>query len=357
MKIFDRYILLELVVPFLFGVFAFLIIMLPALMFNLTDLIVKAGAPMGAVGKLFVYNLPYLTVLAFPVAFLFSVLLGIGRMTRDFEIIALRSAGVSLKRIIVPIMITSLFVSAAAFAVNEGVVPYANKQINLTIQDLTKNLAKPPIKENTFFQGTDNRYFYVKEIDKQGIMKSVFIFDKTKEGLPQVIQAERARWIGNIWRLEFGNNYKYDRDGFIEHEIAFKTMDIQLSLSSASFIPQGLNAQEMSTQQLSQQITDLKKSGGPTHQVEVQLYKKWAVPLASFFAALIAAPLGLIFSRMGGYVGVAFSIILIFVYYVTLQITEALGNYGQIPPFFGAWTSNIVFCLVGGFMVWRMDKR
>lgn len=357
MKIFDRYILLELVNPFLFGVFAFLIIMLPTIMFNLTDLIVKAGAPMDAVGKLFVYNLPYLTVLAFPVAFLFSTLLAIGRMTRDFEIIALRSAGVSLTRIIVPIMITSLFVSAAAFAMNETVVPYSNKQINETIKGLSKNLARPPIKENTFFQGTDNRYFYVKEIDKNGLMKGVFIFDKTKDGLPQVIQAEQARWVGNVWRLEFGNNYRYDRSGYIDYEVAFKTMDIQLTLNTSSFIPPGLNAQEMSTQQLSKQVTDLKKSGGPTHQIEVQLYKKWAVPLASFFAALIAAPLGLIFSRMGGYVGVAFSIILIFVYYVTLQITEALGNYGQIPPFFGAWTANLLFLAVGAFLIWRMDRR
>ncbi len=357
LKILDRYMLMELVNPFLFGVFGFLIVMLPALMFNLTDLIIKAGAPLKAVGKLFVYNLPYLTVLAFPVAFLFATLLAIGRMTNDFEIIAMRSSGVSLKRVITPIMLTSLLVSAAAFTLNETVVPYANKQINKTIQEMTKNLAKPPIKENTFFQGTDNRYFYIKEVRNDGIMKDVFIFDKTKDGLPQVIQAERARWIGNVWRLEFGTNYKYDRDGYIDYEVAFKTMDISISLNTADLIPAGLNAQEMSTKQLSNQLSDLKKSGGPTRQIEVQYWKKWAVPLASFFAALIAAPLGLIFSRMGGYVGVAFSIILVFIYYVTLQITEALGNFGHIPPFFGAWTSNLIFLVVGSFMVWRMDLR
>src|SRR5262249_18539731 len=161
---------------------------------------------------------------------------------------------------------------------------------------------------------------------------------KTKEGLQQVIQADQAHWVGNVWRLEFGTNYKYDRDGYIDTEVAFKTMDILLTINTADLIPEGLNAQEMSTHQLSNQLSDLKKSAGPTNAIEVQLYKKWAVPLASFFAALIAAPLGMIFSRMGGYVGVAFSIILIFVYYVTMQITEALANYGKIPPIFGAWT-------------------
>jgi lipopolysaccharide export system permease protein len=356
-KILDRYILFELVNPFLFGVFGFLIVMLPTLMFTLTDLIIKAGAPLKVVAKLFLYNLPFMTVLAFPVAFLFAVLLAVGRMTKDFEIIAMRSAGVSLKRVITPIMIASLVVSGAALALNETVVPYSNKQINLTIQDMTKNLAKPPIKENTFFQGTDNRYFYIKEVRKDGVMRDVFIFDKTKDGLPQVIQAERARWIGNVWRLEFGTNYKYDRDGYIDYEVAFKTMDISITLNTAELIPDGLNAQEMSTKQLEGQIADLQKTGGPTRKIEVQYWKKWAVPLASFFAALIAAPLGLIFSRLGGYVGVAFSIILVFAYYVTLQITEALGNFGHIPPFFGAWTSNLLFLVVGSFLVWRMDLK
>ncbi|MEB3196092.1 MAG: LptF/LptG family permease [Candidatus Sericytochromatia bacterium] len=357
LKILDRYILLELVNPFLFGVFGFLIVMLPALMFNLTDLIIKAGAPLRAVSKLFLYNLPFLTVLAFPVAFLFATLLAIGRMTKDFEVIAMRSAGISLKRIITPIMLTSLGVCGAAFVLNETVVPYANKQINQTIQDMTRNLARPPIKENTFFQGTDNRYFYIKEVRSDGQMKDIFIFDKTKDGLPQVIQAERARWVGQVWRLEFGTNYRYDRDGYIENEIAFKTMDIAISLNTSELIPPGLNAQEMSTAQLQGQISDLRKTGGATRQIEVQYWKKWSLPLASFFAALIAAPLGLIFSRMGGYVGVAFSIILVFIYYVTLQITEALGNFGHIPPFFGAWTSNLIFLLVGSVLVWRMDLR
>lgn len=357
-KILDRYLLLQLISPFFFVVLAFLIIMVPTLLFTLTDLIVKAGAPLDAVGKLFLFNLPYFIVLAFPVASLFATLLVIGRMTNDFEIIAMRSAGISMKRIVVPILAASVLVSIASFAINEGVVPYANKQINSTIQYLVKNLNRPPIKENTFFQGTNNRYFYVKEIDKKtGLMRHVFIFDKTKDGLPQVIQAEQARWVGSVWRLEFGNNYRYDREGYIDYEVSFKTMDIQLTLDASSFIPQGLNAQEASSQQLMKNLGDLKKSGGPTHQIEVQLYKKWAIPLAPFCAVLIAAPLGLIFSRMGGYVGVAFSIILVFIYYVTLQITEALGNYGQIPPFFGAWTSNLLFLAIGAVLIWRMDRR
>lgn len=356
-KILDRYIVLELVGPFVFIVMGFLIVMLPTILLQLTDLIVKSGASIQAVSTIFFFKLPYFVVLAFPVAYLFATLLAIGRMTKDFEIIAMRSMGTSLRRIIVPIMIGSLVVSAGALAINELVVPFANKKINATIQEMVKNLSRPPIKENTFFQGTDNRYFYVKEVGKDGVMKDVFIFDKTKDGLPQVIQAEQARWVGNVYRLEFGTNYKYDRDGFIEYEVAFKTMDIQLSLNVTNLLPPGLESSELSSQQLMGQLGDLRKTGGPTNKLEVDLYKKWAIPLATFCAALIAAPLGMMFSRMGGYVGVAFSIILVFIWYVTQQITEAAGNFGYIPPFFAAWTGNMIFVVVGSVLLWRLDRR
>lgn len=357
LRILDRYLLAELIPPFLFGVMGFIIVMLPTFLFALTDLIVRAGASPASVGMLLVYNLPYIIVLGLPVAYLFGTTLAIGRMTRDFEIIAMRSAGVSLKRIIAPLLAGSLVVSAAAFVVSELVVPEANHRINLTIQDLAKNLAKPPIKANTFFQGTEGRHFYIREVKPSGYMQGVFVFDKSKDGLPQVINAESARWIGSIWRLSFGHNYAYDRDGYLSRTISFKHMDLALKLNATDLIPDGLSVQEMSTKQMNKQLSDLQRSGAPTHKLEVALYKKWAVPLASFFAALIAAPLGLMFSRYGAFMGVGLSIMLVFVYYVTMQITEALGNFGRIPPFLGAWTSNILFLLVGAALVWRMDKN
>ncbi len=357
LTILDRYILTELIGPFMIGVSGFLVMFTPIILIPLADLIIRAGASVSDAAQLLFYNYPYLMVLALPVAFLFATLLTIGRMTKDFEIIAMRSAGMSLKRIVAPILLTSLVLCAAAYYLNETVVPYANKQINLTVQRMTKSLARPPIKEHTFFQGTDGRYFYIRDVKPNGVMSGVFVFDKTREGLPQVIHAERARWIDKVWRFEFGTHYRYNRDGFIETEVAFKTMDILITLNANEMMPAGLNAQEMSSKQLASQIKDLRKSGAATNQVEVQYYKKWAVSLISFFAALLAAPLGLMFSRMGAYVGVAFSIILVFVHYVTMQVTEAMGNYGKIPPFFGAWSSNLIFLVIGGFLVWRLDRR
>lgn len=358
LKILDRYLLRELVAPFLFCVTLVFLLLVPTLLFNLTDLMVKTGASVSTIGKLMLYNVPTIFVMAFPVSFLAAALLSIGRMSRDFEIIAMRAMGLGLRRIIRPIIFASLVVSGLAFAINEGLVPPAKAKLKTTIQEMLKGLQKPPIRPNTFFQGTNNRHFYIQEVSPQGVMKGVFIFDKTKDGFPQVIQAEQARWIGNVWRLEFGTNYRYDREGFITTEVAFKTMDIAISLDATNLLPSGLDLDELSTQQLSSQLKDLQKAGGAaSNMTELRLHKKFAFPLASFFAALLAAPLGLMFSRMGGYIGVAFTIILVFLYYVTMQIAEALAKFGHIPGFAGAWASNLIFLLVGGILLWRMDRN
>ncbi len=363
MRILDRYVMGEMLRPFLFGVLAFILIMLSVTLSQFTDLIFSAGAPVGSVVQLLLFTLPSLVVLTFPVAYLFASLLGIGRMTKDFEIIALRGSGVSFKRIIAPILAGAVVVSIGNFVFNEQVVPWSNKQVSRVKQELATSISKPLIKPNIFFKGTENRYFYVKDVDGvTGLMRDIFVLDQTQAGPPQVITSKRARWInsgnGNsVWQLEEGAVHKYNETGFVDHEIKFSTLNIQFSLNNSSYFGGDMNPSEQNSSELSKQIDGLKKSGVDTHSQEVALLMKYSVPLATFFAALIAAPLGMIFSRMGAYIGVALSIILVFLYYVIMQTFQAMGNAGVVPPLMAAWTQNILFGVIGIALLWRVDRR
>lgn len=363
MRVLDRYVMGEMLKPFLFGVMAFVLVMLSVTLSQFTDLIFSAGAPVGAVVQLLLFSLPQVIVLTFPVAYLFASLLGIGRMTKDFEIIALRGSGVSFKRIIAPIMVGAVVVSIGNFLFNEKVVPFSAQRVSQLKQELASSITKPLIKPNVFFKGTENRYFYVKDVDgATGLMRDIFILDETQAGPPQVITAKRARWIntgqGNsVWQLSNGSVHKYNETGFVDHEIQFGTLNIQFSLNNSSYFGGDMNPSEQNSDQLSKQISGLKKSGIDTHQQEVALLMKYSVPLATFFAALIAAPLGMIFSRMGAYIGVALSIILVFLYYVIMQTFQAMGNAGVVPPLIAAWTQNALFGVIGLALLWRVDRR
>lgn len=354
-KILDRYVLVELFKPFFFGILGFILLMLSVTLYQLTDLIFVSGAPVGKVVLLLLYNLPRIVVLAFPFGYLLSTLLGLGRMAKDFEIVALRSNGVTFKRIIAPIMVGAVLISIANFAFDEGVVPWANRQSTALKQDLAEHI-KPPIQPNVFFQGTQGRYFYVKGYNpRKGTMRGIFILDQTEPGSPQIITAKTARWMGSVWVLHDGVLHKYAQDGTVEREIGFKALDIRVVLDSAYF-GSNSDASEQSASQLNSQIASLKRGKIDTHALQVALFSKYSLPLATFFAALIAAPLALMFSRIGAYIGVALAIILVFLYYVTMQTSQAMGNAGFLPPFFAAWMQNLIFGAVGLGLLARVDR-
>lgn len=356
MRVLDKYVLGELFRPFFFGVTAFILVMLSITLYNFTDLIFVSGAPAGPVLMLLVYSLPRILVLTFPVAYLFASLLGIGRMTKDFEIIAIRSSGISFQRIIMPILAGAIIVSIGNYFFNEAVVPWANKQVSGIRQQLATTVVKPMIRPNIFFKGTENRYFYVKNVDNKGIMHDVFILDESKMGMPQVITAKTAVWTGRIWALKDGTLHKYDEAGYVEHELKFDTLNIQLRLDSPSYWGEDLDPGQMSTAQLQSKFKDLGKSGIDTKALRVAYHMKFSVPLATFFAAIIAAPLGLMFSRMGAYIGVALSIILVFLYYVIMASCQAMGDAGILPPILAAWIQNIVFGIIGAYLLWQVDR-
>ncbi|MBM3270953.1 MAG: LptF/LptG family permease [Candidatus Sericytochromatia bacterium] len=362
MRIIDRYVMAELFRPFFVGVFGFIILMLSFSLSNFTDIIFSAGAPPGPVMMLLMYTLPSVVVLAFPVSYLFSSLLGIGRMSRDMEITALRSSGISVKRVLAPILAGAALVSLANFFFNDFVVPASNREIKRIKAELMKESLRPIIRPNVFFKGTEGRHFYVKAVDtRNGQMSDIFILDQTRPGgLPQVITAKEGKWVSvpnaGIWILSNGAVHKYSDEGFVEHEIRFAKLHIQFKMENP-FLGGDLDPAEMNANQLNSKVADLKKIGASTHQLEVAFHTKYSVPLATFAAALISAPLGMIFSRLGPYIGVALSVILVFLYYTAMQTFQAMGQAGFLHPILAAWLQNIIFGVVGLVLLTRVDKR
>ena len=110
LNISDRYVLSELLKPFFAGVVAFMIIMISNTLYIFAELIVKSNAGIDVVLKMILYSLPAIIVVTLPVAYMFATLLALGRLGRDSEIIALRACGVSLSRIIFPVILLSLMI-------------------------------------------------------------------------------------------------------------------------------------------------------------------------------------------------------------------------------------------------------
>ena len=358
MLLIDRYIVMELVRPFLLGVLGFVVIMLANTLYLYAELIVHSGVSVGVVAKLLAYNLPAIIVVTFPVAYLFSTLLAIGRLTKDSEVTAMRSVGVSFRRILMPLLTVSLLVSYAAFWINDEIVPWANRETVDLVREMVLHQGQPVIKENIFFKGNgESRYFYVRQVDRRtNAMYDVFIFDK-RAGGQTVTVANEAQWVDDTWNLRNGVISYYDQWGSLEREEAFAELAVRVTVKPEAFFAAGERSpQEKSSAELAEEIAALRGGGTDTKAMEVDYHMKFSLPLATFFSALLAAPLGAKFSRLGGYIGVVFSIILVFIYYVVMSVARSLGNNGVLDPVTGAWIQNYLFGVVGIFLLWRIDR-
>jgi lipopolysaccharide export system permease protein len=134
-------------------------------------------------------------------------------------------------------------------------------------------------------------------------------------------------------------------------------MSVKVALNPEAFFASGERSpQEKSSNDLKNDIEALRGGGADTKGMEVDYWMKFSLPLATFFSTLLAAPLGAKFSRMGGYIGVVFTIILVFIYYVVMSVARSLGNNGVVDPVTGAWIQNYLFAVVGLFLLWRVDR-
>lgn len=357
-RILDIYILKELIKPFSAGVGAFVVIMLSNSLFLYAEMIMKSGLPANAVIALLLYTLPAIMVVTFPVGYLFSTLLVLGRLSKDSEIVALRSCGVSFTRVIIPILLVALGVSYLGFIINEKVVPHTNHQSVEIMKDMLVNQKIPPIKEHSFTKGSDERYFYIERVDREKeILEEIFVFDNTKTGYPQVINAKNATREKNKWLLHDGILRKYNREGYIGYEVKFKTMEIEFNLNNNTIFSDQKSIQEQSSGEAAKQLADFRSRGIDTKAMEVDYHLKFSLPLATFFVALIAAPIGIKFAKMGTYFGVAISIALVFVWYVTYTICRSLGATGALQPLLAAWIQNIAFGVIGIILLFFVNKK
>lgn len=358
--ILDRYLIKEIWKPFTAAVAGFIVMNLANLLYIYANLIIQSHVPIWVVLKLLFYNLPAIVVITIPVAYLFATLLACGRLAKDSELTALRSVGVPFRRLAFPLILGSFLMSGVGFWVNDEVVPWANREMVQLVRTLMLRQSKAVYRDNVFFKGPDkNIYFYIKQVDvRTNIMYNIMVFDRSKP-LPSVITAQEGSWAGSTWHLRNGIEHRYNdpKGQFVSYEIPFKDVSFNVGSNPETFFTkEDLSPQEMKSQDLKEQIEIMKKGGMDTKTREVDYNMKFSLPLAAFFCTLLGAPLGMRYSRMGAFIGVALTIALVFVYYIVMSIARSMGNAAMLDPVTAAWIENYLFGVVGIILLWRVDR-
>jgi len=351
LKVLDKYIFSELMGPFLIGVLGFVMVMAVDLLFTMADLIINKGVPLWAVIKLLVYKMPSIMVMTFPVSMLFATAMALGRLSRDSEIIALRTSGVNLFRIAAPILMVGILVSGASYITNEKIVPHSNYMATNIIRQIIYKRPLPTVKENVFFKDAHNRHYYARRVNmKNKTMEGVMVYEITEERFPRVILAEHATFQGRIWELKSGIIHKYDQQGYLNYEANFSHMKLNVSEDILSFSKQK-SSEEMSSSELKGMIGILEQGGANTKALRTELLMKYSIPLTCFVFAMIGIPFSLPSPRSGRTWGMVVTIVFMFTFYVFASVFRSLGKGGVLPPMVAAFTPQVSFTILAGILL------
>ena len=358
----DRFIFVELVGPFFFGLMAFTIIMVAGgLLFRIADLIIKNGVSLGIVIRLFLYYLPKMAAAAIPMSCLLAALLGFNKLSANSELVALKSSGISFNRIIRPVIILAFLVSIGAFFINETLVPVSERAAaNVMAYEVYKQ-SPPVFKEKVFLKeesgGSLKRVIYVNRMDiKDGMMSDVVVQEFENGLLSRLVSAEKGEWIDGSWWLEEGKVFEITKENDVSLLFTFDKQALQLNLNPDAAARSTRTPDEMTLNELFREIEMMKQKGMDVSKIVMIMNLRFSVPWACLVLAIVGAAVGSRPQRSSSGMGLGLSVIIVFVYYIILSFTQSLGDAGYLHPVFAAWIANIVFLIIGAGLTLRANR-
>jgi len=349
-RFFSYFTMLMAVFIFLFEAFTF---------FELLDDIARHRVPFLVVVDYFRYLTPYLLYNLAPLGALVAVLVTLGVMSKNNEIVACKASGISLYRLAVPLLIAGLALAASMIVLNETYLPYANQR-----QDAFRNQIKgrPPQTythpQRWIFGNNEKIYNYDLFDPAQNLFGglSVVELDPATFQMKRRVFATRAQWSDSekVWALEGGWVRDFS-DGTITRYERFPVTSLpELSEPPSYFNREVRQASQMNWGALRRYIEELHKAGFDISNLTVQWHVKLAFPLIAPISMLLAIPFALLVGTRGALGGVALGVAIGIVYWTAARLLEAMGGVGQLPPFLAAWSTDITFFFLGLYFFFRM---
>ena len=366
LPILDAYIMRELAGPFMFGLGAVYVFWFANIFVLAADYLINKGAPVFLILRFLVARMPQATPMAFPFACLFGALLAFGRLAADNEITALRTSGVSFLRICRTPLLLGIAMFLISFTVNEKIAPGAVDVSTRTFYQIIYRTATLPIEPHIFrTDPTTGKTFYIDSVDPDGkTMNNVMIFEQSK-GSPflDVTTARKATIENGLIVLQGAIQTRVLPNGTVQTlTIAARDITVPLPLgdSGEKFLSQAYNdPYAMDAKRLSDQIAFRKLTGtggSDLAGLEITLAQKYALPFASFIAVLIALPLAVRFGKKGRTLGIALSVVVLFIYYILGAVGAAFGKNGAITPWIAVWLPNAIVAAGGAYLILKEDR-
>jgi len=357
-RILNRYVFLEITVPFFFGLAVFTFVLLIARILKLVELVVNRGVPLLDILKTFSLILPAFLEVTVPMALLLAILLGFGRLASDSEIVALKTSGVSLYQITAPVVVFTALASLATFVTAIWVRPWANGALREQFFEVVKSRVSAGFKEKVFNTDFPGLVIYIEEIEPGGgTLKGILIADSRRPDNRSTVIAKIGLLVPNeaaktvTLRLLDGTIYGVGGSADAFQKTEFTVYDVSLSLTNLGEMrPKEKDPKEMTLSELRARIAERRSHHQPVYEEQIELHRKFSIPFACAVFMLVGIPLSIPPTRAVRSRGFSMALVLIFLYYVPLTVGQTVAEKGYVPAVLGLWSPNALFFGLGGFL-------
>ena len=365
----DRYLIAEMTGPIALGFLVYTGMLLLRFLFQSAEMIIQRGLPVAIVGRLLVLTLPNIVVLTIPMALLFGILIALGRLASDSELVALRASGLSLTSLYRPILFISILLTVFNAILMISVLPRGNHALQqLRLEIITESVAAQ-VEPRVFYTEFEGLLLYVFERPQgEERWRGVFL----AQSLPtrQQNQVTVAEW-GRIKLDQAGERVLLELENAVTHEVDFgdpsryqisrldrteEVLEDRFTTTQREKIASSKGLRELTLAELSDTVADPATDPEQRRLAWVEIHKKFSIPAACLVFGVIALPLGFNNRRGGKAGGFVLSLVIFFVYYLMLNSGENAVRFGRMSPWLAMWLPNLLLAAAGVVLLVRRNR-
>ena len=355
-RIIDRYVIREVLPPFLLALLVFTFILIIPFIIDLAEQMIAKGVPGLTILQLAVTLLPQALALTIPIALLIGLLVGLGRLSADREFVVMMACGISPYRLLQPILVFAVICWGLTSWVMLKAMPDGNQAFREISTEIAMNRAEGEVRPRVFFEDFPNVVLYVREVPLNGQgWIDVLAADTSNPSAPVIYVARRwrmlvdrnARTIQMV--LEDGTRHSTKMEDPAAYEVV-KFEQTILSLNPESVFPRtgpARGERELSVEELRARAVELEMQNISPHNPIMEIHKKFSVPVACFVFAILGLALGASNRKDGKLAAFVLGIVVIFTYYVVMFTAQSLTKGFWIPAWLSMWLPNILLGIVG----------
>ena len=357
MKKLDLYIIRQFLSTLAMTLMGFVSVILVVDLIENLDRFIDNSIPAGITFTYYIYAIPWFINLGLPMSMLISTVFTVGVLAKRNELTAMKSNGISLYRIAIPITSIGFIVSLISFELDNRWVTKGNKaRYDIERQYMKRKARVRTQKEirNIFLQKNEMNHISLAKFRPESNAGNDITFITLDKGtVTKRMDGKTVKWLDSlrVWNVQNYSIREFDENGSVKNTvISKKDTIIDLNFSPDDITQQSKKPDEMSYSDLTDRIQQLKENGVDSTKWEVDRYFKISFAFTNFIIVLFGIPLVVVRPKGGLSFGAGMGIFVIFIYYVFIKLGMSIGYSGITSPVTAAWMGNILF-FIGGILL------